>query len=214
MASYCNQCGTSLAEAAQFCHQCGTRALPSVSGGSAAGVGSTGGATAGNAAPPPRRFDEPEVEVWISRPSARAWAHYWFISIIFAVVMVFVAISQPGIRVAAIAVAGLPFLFTVCLAGINKISIRYRLTNQRIFVEKGILSRSLLETELVRIDDVAVIQNLMGRIFNYGTVRLAAADADSESVVLVDIDNPVSVKEIVRAQVRGQQARVLRTQNV
>lgn len=128
--------------------------------------------------------------------------------------MVFVAISQPGIRVAAIAVAGLPFLFTVCLAGINKISIRYRLTNQRIFVEKGILSRSLLETELVRIDDVAVIQNLMGRIFNYGTVRLAAADADSESVVLVDIDNPVSVKEIVRAQVRGQQARVLRTQNV
>lgn len=204
MAIYCNQCGAQLADGSNFCNKCGAR--------------QPGPENA--AAPSPLRApaapakDEPEVELWKSTPSARAWSHYWLLCILVMIAAAWLTWSAVIRWDWALVMAAAPLLFTIAVIGAAKLSTRYRLTNQRIFVDKGVFSRNITETELIRIDDVAVRQNLIQRMFRVGVVILSAADSDDSHVELEGIDNPIEVKETIRALVRKQQARVLRTQAV
>jgi uncharacterized membrane protein YdbT with pleckstrin-like domain len=86
---------------------------------------------------------------------------------------------------------------------VRKLSVRYRLTTHRLFRETGVLVRKFDELELLRIDDVAVRQNLLQRIFNVGTVVVVApTDATDPRVEMHGIENPIEVKEQIRTQVR------------
>lgn len=200
MAQFCIQCGAGLADGSSFCHQCGTK---------------RGAAGGGAAIPRPVPLkDEPEIDLWKSTPSARAWAHYWLLCILILLVSAYLTITQVIAWHWALTAAAAPLLYTLWIIAVAKVSTRYRLTNQRIFVERGILTRKISETELIRIDDVAVTQNLLQRMFRVGVITLSAADADESIVRLEGIDNPVDVKETIRGLVRKQQSRVLRTQAV
>lgn len=44
------------------------------------------------------------------------------------------------------------------------------ITNERILIKVGWISRSSLETDITRISSIDVIQTFCGRIFNFGTV--------------------------------------------
>ena len=80
---------------------------------------------------------------------------------------------------------GLPLSFT-----------RYMLTEDRIFVEKGLLNSVLDEEQLYRIRDVRVSRSLGQRLFGLGTVTVFATN---EETVLESIKHPIEVKEeIVR----------------
>lgn len=195
-------------DGAPFCHQCGTRRANDGSGGAAPAA-----ARPSQTAVPARPNDSegPETELWRSAPSGKAYSHYWIGSAVFAAVMIYVALQFENIRTAAFIVASLPMVYTVGLVAFVKLSTRYRLTTQRVFIETGILNKKLMETELYKIDDVCVSQNLLQRLFNVGVVKLAASDADSRMIELEGVENPVEVKEIVRAQVRRHQQKVLKT---
>ena len=73
---------------------------------------------------------------------------------------------------------------------------RYMLTEDRIFVEKGLLNSVLDEENLYRVRDVKVTRSLGQRLFGLGTVTVFASN---EETVLESIKNPIEVKEeIVR----------------
>jgi len=98
---------------------------------------------------------------------------------------------------------------------IEKLSTRYRLTTHRIFKETGILSRDLNEIELVRVDDVAVHQNVIQRIFNVGVVTVIAPHDQTEPrLELVGIENPIEVKEMIRNHVRLRRKGSLNVENI
>jgi uncharacterized membrane protein YdbT with pleckstrin-like domain len=83
---------------------------------------------------------------------------------------------------------GLPWSFT-----------KYMLTEDRIFVEKGLLTSTLDEENLYRVRDVSVTRTLGQRIFRLGTVKVFSTNASNGETVLQSIKNPIEVKEeIVR----------------
>ena len=80
---------------------------------------------------------------------------------------------------------GLPLSFT-----------KYMLSEDRIFVEKGLLNSELNEEQLYRIRDVKVTRSLGQRLFGLGTVTVFASN---DETVLESIKQPIEVKEeIVR----------------
>lgn len=83
---------------------------------------------------------------------------------------------------------GLPLSFT-----------KYMLTEDRLFVEKGLLTSTLDEENLYRVRDVSVTRTLGQKLFGLGTVRVFSTDASNGETVLESIKNPIEVKEeIVR----------------
>ncbi len=80
----------------------------------------------------------------------------------------------------------------------------YRLTSQRLFIERGILSRTTDQTELYRVDDVRTHQSLLNRVFGVGDVELVApSDPTQPSIRIVGIEGPAAVAEHVRTQSRA-----------
>jgi len=77
-------------------------------------------------------------------------------------------------------------------------SMQYRLTNQRLFVLKGLFSKETQELELFRIKDIAVQQSLLQRVLGYGQVTIVSSDDMTPIVTLRGIANPIGIKELVR----------------
>jgi uncharacterized membrane protein YdbT with pleckstrin-like domain len=80
----------------------------------------------------------------------------------------------------------------------RKMAVRYALTSRRLFVEEGFLMRRLQETDLLRIDDVVVLQSLPQRLADVGDVVLYSSDATTPRVRLMGVERPMSVKETIR----------------
>jgi uncharacterized membrane protein YdbT with pleckstrin-like domain len=95
---------------------------------------------------------------------------------------------------------------------VQKLSTRYRLTTHRLFKETASSRANLNEIELVRVDDVAVRQNIIQRIFNVGVVTVIAPHDQTEPrLELVGIENPIEVKEMIRTHVPAAAARARST---
>lgn len=58
---------------------------------------------------------------------------------------------------------------------VQRCKTRYILTNRRIILEGGVLSKFSKESPLNKIQNVSVFQSLIGRLFNYGSVILQTA---------------------------------------
>jgi membrane protein YdbS with pleckstrin-like domain len=84
---------------------------------------------------------------------------------------------------------------------------RYRLTTQRLFIERGILSRTTEQTELVRVDDVRTRQSILDRLFGLGDVEIVSSDTTQPKVLLAGIAEPLAVAEHVRNNTRAMRAK-------
>lgn len=85
---------------------------------------------------------------------------------------------------------GLPISFT-----------RYALTEDRIFVETGLLNTELEEVLLYRVRDIGMKISLGQRIFGVGTVILVSSDKTAPKLELKNIRKPRIVKEQIHQQV-------------
>ncbi|MCI9456009.1 MAG: PH domain-containing protein [Oscillospiraceae bacterium] len=85
---------------------------------------------------------------------------------------------------------GLPLSFT-----------RYSLTEDRIFMETGLLNTELEEILLYRVRDIGMKISLGQRIFGVGTVVLVSSDKTAPKLELKNIRNPRLVKEQIHQQV-------------
>jgi hypothetical protein len=87
------------------------------------------------------------------------------------------------------------------------LTVRYRLTNQRLIMETGFIGRHTEEIDLYRINDVAVKQNALERMVGMGDIDLTAADATTPHRVLHNIGDPIRVKDLVREAARQERDR-------
>jgi uncharacterized membrane protein YdbT with pleckstrin-like domain len=79
---------------------------------------------------------------------------------------------------------GLPWSFT-----------KYKLTDEKLLIETGILSINQEEVRLYRIMDVSVKCKLAQRLFNVGTIHCCSADKSTPEFDIKDVKNPMQVKE-------------------
>ncbi|HEY3055439.1 MAG TPA: PH domain-containing protein [Thermoanaerobaculia bacterium] len=98
---------------------------------------------------------------------------------------------------AIIVILQLVWLF-IALARLR--STMYTVTNQRVMIEKGILSKSVGEIDLRYIDDTQFFQSLGARLLGIGNVTLVSSDKTSPVFVLYGVSDPRGVREVIRSQ--------------
>ena len=88
---------------------------------------------------------------------------------------------------------GLPLSFT-----------RYRLSEDRIFVEKGFLNIHVEEVLLYRVRDLELQLKLTQRIFGVGPVCVHSSDKTAPDLYLLNVKHPREVKELIFRQVEQE----------
>lgn len=93
-------------------------------------------------------------------------------------------------------ILGLPLSFT-----------KYKLTEEKILIQSGILDISEEEIRLYRIMDVSVKCSLIQRIFNVGTIHCCSSDKTTPEFDIKDVKNPIKVKNLISKKVEEERDR-------
>lgn len=90
-------------------------------------------------------------------------------------------------------------------------AIQYRttelaITNKRVIAKFGFISRSTIETSLQKIETIQVKQDILGRIFNYGSIVLSGSG--NPQTPIPGISNPLQFRRVfVESQEEESQAK-------
>lgn len=76
---------------------------------------------------------------------------------------------------------------------------RYVLTNDRIRIYNGLVSRSVENIELIRLQDIDYHQGVSERIFGIGDIMLTSRDATDPQQILRNVKDPEKVANLIRA---------------
>ena len=85
---------------------------------------------------------------------------------------------------------GMPISFT-----------RYAMTDDRFFLETGMLNIRTEEVLLYRVRDISLSRKLGQRIFGVGTIKLISSDKSLPELLIKNIKHPIEVKEMIHRQV-------------
>jgi uncharacterized membrane protein YdbT with pleckstrin-like domain len=75
---------------------------------------------------------------------------------------------------------------------------QYGITNERLRVSKGVLSKRMKETELYRVRETSLDQPLFLRLFRLGNVVVTVADSAKPEIVIRAIPRASAVREDLR----------------
>lgn len=79
----------------------------------------------------------------------------------------------------------------------------YELTNERIHVGHGLLSRQIDDLELYRVKDITVIQPFLLRLFGRGNVILQTSDRTTPSLIIEAVTRPTELRDLIRKHVEA-----------
>jgi membrane protein YdbS with pleckstrin-like domain len=92
-------------------------------------------------------------------------------------------------------------------------STHYRLSNQRLVVETGLVTRTLLEVDLRSVDDLVFRQGLMERLLGIGTISVVSSDHNAPRLALLGVKDPRAIRELIRTQAYALTQRQLFTRS-
>lgn len=176
-------------------------------------------------APPAGEHAEhgPEQDLWRGRGDWRyqigSILLFFLVSIAIVCVVEFFIIGQnknlnwTARWVAAIVIAawGLKAIWNVVM---HVYQTRYRLTTERLFIDRGILSRTTDQIELIRVDDVRVRQRLLDRLFLIGSIDILSTDVSDAKTSIIGIQKPDEVAEHIRSHMRSLRKKSLFIENL
>ena len=149
---------------------------------------------------------EGETILWQGRPSWRAQVSYFIVWIPLALVPVIIA----GILTANDQDTGLPYwmwllislllvVVVVAYDVIRRYATLYVVTDQRLRVRRGILSRTEQTARFERVQNVNVSQSLMDRLLRVGEVEFdtAGTDQSDANFRFTGISDPQALVRIV-----------------
>jgi membrane protein YdbS with pleckstrin-like domain len=192
----CPDCGRDVSTLAAACPHCGR---PSPAGFAPISAANAPAVTA-------------EETMWRGRPSVRVLIGKVVAVIVIAIVVPVAAsfiashtadlimssrISKAGWWLTAALIVWQLVLFLLAMMRLQ--STLYTITNQRIMIELGMLSKKLFEIDLRSIDDTQFSQSFVERLLGIGDVTLVSSDKALPVTVLSGIEDPRRVREIIRA---------------
>jgi uncharacterized membrane protein YdbT with pleckstrin-like domain len=150
-----------------------------------------------------------EEIVFEGRPVWRSIISFYLTGLIGAAVVGVIV----GIAASAVlgVLAWLVLFALVLLVGfIRRVETRYTITNQRLRIQRGILSKSVQQTRIERVQNVNTTQSLFDRILRVGTVDFDTAGTDDSDFTFVGVGSPHRVVEAVDRAQRESGARFQR----
>ena len=223
---HCWSCGVELLEDSNFCHKCGVRvrgehaAEPS-SGTSPAETTPEREQAEGASAHvgPPTVSLPTEKEVWVGRPHIGSLAgRFTFAGLCVLVVIGGLAylLRRFGEEwrtfwwVVASVLMGVLGLWLLVSIVKTKLTLKYRLTTERLAIERGFLSKRTEEVDLLRVDEATVHQGLFDRLANVGNIVITSTEPSDPLYIVVGVEQPVELKEKIRQHARELRRRSLR----
>lgn len=143
-----------------------------------------------------------EKIIFEGRPSWRSILGFYVIGLIAAVVVggITAVASDTGPAVGAFVVI---FAITLVVGFLKRVSTSYTITSERLHIRRGLLSRSVQQTKLERVQNVNTEQSFFERILQIGTVDFDTAGTDDSDFTFAGVANP---EEVVRAVDMAQRA--------
>ena len=158
----------------------------------------------------PELDPDAEDELWRGRTS---WKHFTDLILVaggWSLVAAFVWFkASAAIGWVAFSVSALGWSYVLGRILYAMLNYRYRLTTQRLFIEKGILGSTIDQTELIRVDDLRIYKSLLNRVMGLGTIEIFSTDASDRRVLILGIENPDELADAVRERMRRLRQRSL-----
>jgi uncharacterized membrane protein YdbT with pleckstrin-like domain len=125
------------------------------------------------------------------------------------------AIAQGSVDVpTVIVVVVVVFALIVLIGFIRRLSTTYTITNRRLTIESGVLSRDLHQTQLARVQNVNLRQNLLERILRVGDVDFDTAASGDYDFAFHGVAAPREIVQTVDRALRVlQESRQPASQN-
>jgi membrane protein YdbS with pleckstrin-like domain len=202
----CPDCGHQVSTAATVCPQCNRPLAPQISAPAAVAASA-------------------EEVVWQGRPSLKAMLVEIAITVFFAIALpIFATLAfdpllsllvglggparellepnRPTIKLAVMTLVAVVVGLRVVKLGWHAAvlrSHRYRVSNQRIVVESGALSRRIDEVDMRTVEDIEFQQRFLERLLGIGEIVVVAADKRMSRFRLLGVENPRELRELIRA---------------
>jgi uncharacterized membrane protein YdbT with pleckstrin-like domain len=147
-----------------------------------------------------------EEIVFEGHPSWRAVLSFYIGGFVAAVVIAVIVAVVASVALGV--VVGVVLIVLVVLAGIIKRwATDYMVSNQRLYIRRGILSKHVQQTRVDRVQNVNTDQSIRERVLRVGTVDFDTAGTDDSDFRFVGISNPVRVAEAIDRALREQATR-------
>ncbi|HEX5609102.1 MAG TPA: PH domain-containing protein [Solirubrobacterales bacterium] len=134
-----------------------------------------------------------EQVIFEGHPSWRAILGFYLKGIVIAAVIGLIAklfdAGSGTVFLIVLVIVGL----TVLIGFIKRVATTYTITNRRLNIKRGIISREIQETRLERVQNVNYRQSVYQRLMQIGDVDFDTAATDDYNFVFVGVANPSDV---------------------
>jgi len=118
--------------------------------------------------------EQNEHVIYEGRPSWRSILSFYILGLVVVAVAAGIAFLVSGGGLAA-AVGGAVLVGILVIGWLKRVSTRYSITDRRMRIQRGIVSRNVEETRVDRVQNVTVSQGVLERILQIGTVDFDTA---------------------------------------
>jgi uncharacterized membrane protein YdbT with pleckstrin-like domain len=137
-----------------------------------------------------------ERVIFEGHPSWRAILGFYLKGALVAVVLGFIAKLIDG-GTATFVVVLVVLALTVLIGFVKRVATTYTITDRRLNIKRGIVSREIQETRLERVQNVNYRQSVYQRLMQIGDVDFDTAATDDYNFVFVGVADPGDVVHAV-----------------
>lgn len=130
-------------------------------------------------------------------PSWRSILRFYVIGLVIAAVVVAIAdLAGAGTGlVILLALAGAALVMVTGL--LKRIGTTFKVSDRRLWIRRGILSRSVQETRIERVQNVNTRQGMFERLLGVGTVDFDTAAGDDYEFAFRGVADPEGISQVV-----------------
>jgi uncharacterized membrane protein YdbT with pleckstrin-like domain len=133
-----------------------------------------------------------EQVLFEGHPSWRAILGFYLKGVVVAIVLGVVAKLLGGDGTAFLVIL-VVIVLTVAIGFVKRVATTYTITNRRLNIKRGIVSREIQETRLERVQNVNFRQSVYQRLMQIGDVDFDTAATDDYNFVFVGVADPADV---------------------
>ncbi len=203
---YCIKCGAENSETATYCRKCGVMIEPEVE--TRVAVRPVGKSSQLSDERPAGRMDsdtgsdDNESEIFAISPTLKFVKGGYVLAAVGALLVTAIA-SAYGIPTSLWAMlAGLPLFLIPGYFHFKQKLIRYSLTDTKLEIDEGFISRTTRSIPIRRIQDVTVSTSFAQRMLGFGDLTIDNAGDDGGKIILKNINTPKLYAEVLLRQMR------------
>jgi uncharacterized membrane protein YdbT with pleckstrin-like domain len=149
---------------------------------------------------------EGETVLFEGRPSWRSILGFYIVGLLMSAAAGAIVALADSTGVGVAVFIGL-FAIVLLIGFLRRLGTRYMISDERLWIHHGLLSRRTQETRLARVQNVNTQQSVLERMLRVGTVDFdtAGSDAPEADFAFRGVSDPAGVSRMVDTAIRQSQ---------